>query len=96
MEVNEALVDKLAGLARLQFSPEEKQAITHDLQRMIGLVEKMNEVDTNNVEPLLHMSEGKNRFRKDEIVGQVDKAKALKNSANHNEDFFLVPKVIKQ
>lgn len=96
MEVNEALVDKLANLARLKFDKEEKTAIGKDLEKMIALVEKMNEVDTENVAPLLHMSSHTNRMRKDEIAGQVKKEAALKNAANHNKDFFLVPKVIKK
>ncbi len=96
MEVNEALVDKLANLARLRFTGEEKTAIQNDLQRMISFVQKMDDVDTGAIEPLLHMSAESNTFREDEVSGQVDKKEALKNAANHNEDFFLVPKVIKQ
>jgi len=57
MEVNDAMVDKLANLARLQFNDTEKEGIKTDLQRMIKFVEKLNEVDTTGVEPLLHMSE---------------------------------------
>ncbi len=96
MEVNEALVDKLAKLSRLGFSDGEKDAIRNDLQRMISFVQKMDEVNTDSVEPLLHMSAGSNRFRKDEVQGQVEKIAALRSAGNHNEDFFLVPKVIKQ
>jgi aspartyl-tRNA(Asn)/glutamyl-tRNA(Gln) amidotransferase subunit C len=96
MEVNEELVDKLANLAKLRFADEEKEAITNDLQRMISFVQKMDEVDTNAVEPILHMSNSTNIFRADEIGDQVDKKEALKNAAGHNEDFFLVPKVIKK
>jgi aspartyl-tRNA(Asn)/glutamyl-tRNA(Gln) amidotransferase subunit C len=96
MEVNEALVDKLAGLARLSFNAEEKKAIAGDLEKMINFVRKMEEVDTSSVEPLLHMSGQKNIFREDEVTGQVSKNAALKNAGHHNDDFFLVPKVIKQ
>lgn len=55
MEVNEALVDKLSDLARLKFDPTAKEEIRNDLQKMIQFVEKLNEVDTTGVEPLLHM-----------------------------------------
>jgi len=96
MEVTEAMVDKLASLARLRFDAEEKTAITTDLRRMIDFVQKMDEVDTSNVEPLLHMSGQQNIFREDVIEGQVSKQEALKNAGLHNADFFLVPKVIKQ
>ena len=57
MEVNDAMVDKLAILARLKFEDGEKAAIKADLQRMIRFVEKLNELDTTGVEPLLHVSD---------------------------------------
>ena len=69
MEVNEALVDKLANLARLKFNDAEKEAIKNDLQKMIQFVEKLNELDTTGVEPLLHMSSNVNVLRADEIKG---------------------------
>ncbi|MFN8252967.1 MAG: Asp-tRNA(Asn)/Glu-tRNA(Gln) amidotransferase subunit GatC [Ferruginibacter sp.] len=96
MEVNEALVDKLANLARLQFSPEEKPAIQNDLQRMIQFVEKLNEVDTTGVEPLLHMSDQVNVLREDEVAGSISTEEGLKNAPVHDAQFFKVPKVIKK
>ncbi|MGZ8517867.1 MAG: Asp-tRNA(Asn)/Glu-tRNA(Gln) amidotransferase subunit GatC, partial [Chitinophagaceae bacterium] len=57
MEVNDALVDKLAHLARLKFNDTEMQEIKSDLQRMIIFVEKLNELDLEGVEPMLHMSD---------------------------------------
>jgi aspartyl-tRNA(Asn)/glutamyl-tRNA(Gln) amidotransferase subunit C len=96
MEVNDALVDKLANLSRLQFSATEKEAIKADLQRMIQFVEKLNELDTTGVEPLLHMSEQVNILREDEVQGSVSRTEALQNAPVHDEEFFKVPKVIKK
>lgn len=96
MEVNDEMVDKLANLARLQFKAEEKEGIKNDLQRMIKFVEKLNEVDTTGVEPLLHMSEQVNVLREDEVKGSVETAEGLKNAPVHDEQFFKVPKVIKK
>lgn len=96
MEVNDEMVDKLANLARLQFKAEEKEGIKNDLQRMIQFVEKLNEVDTTGVEPLLHMSEQVNVLREDEVKGSVAVAEALKNAPVHDAHFFKVPKVIKK
>jgi aspartyl-tRNA(Asn)/glutamyl-tRNA(Gln) amidotransferase subunit C len=96
MEVNDEMVNKLANLSRLQFNPEEKESIKNDLQRMIAFVEKLNEVDTTGVEPLLHMSEQVNVLREDEVKGSVTTAAALKNAPVHDEQFFKVPKVIKK
>lgn len=94
MEVNEALVDKLATLSRLQFSESEKKAIRNDLQNMISFVEKLNELDTTGVEPLLHMSDNVNVLRDDVVKGSISREEGLKNAPLHDETYFKVPKVI--
>jgi aspartyl-tRNA(Asn)/glutamyl-tRNA(Gln) amidotransferase subunit C len=96
MEVNDAMVDKLAHLARLQFNDADKAEIKTDLQRMIAFVEKLNELDLSGVEPLMHMSDEVNVLREDEIKGSVSREDALKNAPLHDEQFFKVPKVIKK
>ena len=96
MEVNEALVDKLSDLARLKFDPTAKEEIRNDLQKMIQFVEKLNEVDTTGVEPLLHMSGNINVLRPDEVKGSIPREAGLQNAAIHDEQFFKVPKVIKK
>ena len=96
MEVNDALVDKLANLARLQFDDAEKSAIKTDLQRMIQFVEKLNELDTTGVAPLLHMSDNINAVREDEVKGSISREEGLQNAPLKDEQFFKVPKVIKK
>lgn len=96
MEVNDALVDKLANLARLKFDENEKIEIKNDLQKMIGFVDKLNELDTTGVEPLLHMSENVNVLRADEVAGSISREEALKNAPLHDDRFFKVPKVIRK
>ena len=96
MEVNDAMVDKLADLAKLEFNDAEKQEIKHDLQRMIAFVEKLNELDLTGIEPMLHMSDEVNVLREDEIKGSISREEALKNAPLHDERFFKVPKVIKK
>ena len=96
MEVNEAMVDKLANLARLKFDDAEKEAIKNDLQKMIQFVEKLNELDTTGVEPLLHMSSNVNVLRVDEIKGSITREEGLQNAPIHDDQFFKVPKVIKK
>ena len=90
------MVTKLASLAKLRFDAQEAEAIKEDLQRMISFVQKMDEVDTSQVEPLQHMAAVQNTWRADEINGSCDKEQALKNAGKHNDDFFMVPKVIKK
>lgn len=96
MEVNDALVDKLSRLARLHFTDAEKAGIRHDLQRMIGFVEKLNELDLDHVRPLLHMTSEKNVMRDDVVRGSVTREEALENAPDHDEQFFKVPKVIRK
>jgi aspartyl-tRNA(Asn)/glutamyl-tRNA(Gln) amidotransferase subunit C len=96
MEVTDALVDKLANLARLKFDLPEKEAIKNDLQKMIQFVEKLNELDTTGVEPLLHMSSNVNVLRADEVKGSITREAGLQNAAIHDDQFFKVPKVIKK
>lgn len=96
MEVNDVLVDKLANLARLKFDATEKEAIKNDLQKMIRFVEKLNELDTTGVEPLLHMSDNINILRADEVTGSISREAGLQNAPVHDEQFFKVPKVIKK
>ena len=94
MEVNDALIEKLAHLSRLKFNDDEKAEIKHDLQRMISFVEKLNELDLKDVEPLIHMSEEVNVLREDEVKGSVSREDGLKNAPLHDDQFFKVPKVI--
>ena len=96
MEVNDQLVDKLANLSRLQFDATEKAAIKADLQSMIQFIDKLNELDTTGVEPLLHMSDNVNVLRTDEVQGSISREKALSNAPVHDEQFFKVPKVIQK
>jgi aspartyl-tRNA(Asn)/glutamyl-tRNA(Gln) amidotransferase subunit C len=96
MEINDAMVDKLAHLSRLQFNEAEKVEIKNDLQRMIAFVEKLNELDLEEVKPMLFMSDEVNVLREDEIKGSVSREEALKNAPLHDEQFFKVPKVIKK
>ena len=96
MEVNDALVDKLSRLARLKFDASEKDEIKKDLEKMIAFVEKLNELDTTGVKPLLHMSDEVNVLREDEVKGSITREDALRNAPLHDKQFFKVPKVIRK
>jgi aspartyl-tRNA(Asn)/glutamyl-tRNA(Gln) amidotransferase subunit C len=96
MEVNDALIDNLSNLARLEFNPTEKEEIKKDLQRMIHFVEKLGELDTTGVEPLLHMSPEINVLREDLPQGSVSRAEALSAAPATDGIYFKVPKVIRK
>ena len=94
MEINDELVDKLAMLARLHFDETEKPVIKNDLEKMIRFVDKLNELDTAGVEPLMHINGNMNILREDEVVQVCSREEALLNSPLKDERFFKVPKVI--
>lgn len=94
MDINDQLVDKLAMLSRLQFDEKEKSALKTDLEKMIHFIDKLNELDTAGVEPLMHISNNINNLREDEVKQVINREEALKNSSFKNEFFFQVPKVI--
>jgi aspartyl-tRNA(Asn)/glutamyl-tRNA(Gln) amidotransferase subunit C len=96
MEVNDSLVERIAHLSRLQFDAAEKESVKKDLQRMISFVEKLNELDTTGVEPLLHMGHNSNILRTDEVKGSISREEGLKNAPLPDIQFFKVPKVIKK
>ncbi|GGH75560.1 aspartyl-tRNA(Asn)/glutamyl-tRNA(Gln) amidotransferase subunit C [Filimonas zeae] len=96
MEITDKAFDQLAHLSRLQFTDTEKEEIKGDLQRMIAFVEKLEEVDTTGVTPLLHMSSASNVWREDAVKGSVTREDALLNAADADGQFFKVPKVIKK
>jgi aspartyl-tRNA(Asn)/glutamyl-tRNA(Gln) amidotransferase subunit C len=96
MELNDALIDKLAHLSRFRFDGPEKQEIKKDLEKMISFFDKLNELDTTGVEPLLHMTDHQNIFRPDVVSGSLEKEKVFENAPLHDDHFFKVPRVIKR
>ena len=94
MEVNEQLIDNLANLAKLSFDAAEKAEIKVDLQKMISFIDKLNEVDTSGVEPLLFMTNEVNVLRQDEVKGSVSREEGLYNAPTRDDQYFKVPKVI--
>jgi aspartyl-tRNA(Asn)/glutamyl-tRNA(Gln) amidotransferase subunit C len=96
MEVNDALIDNLANLARLEFNAAEKEGIKNDLQRMIQFVEKLSELDTTGVEPLMHMSPEINVLRDDIPHGSISREQALAAAPATDGRYFEVPKVIRK
>ena len=94
MEINDETVNKLAYLARLEFSAEEKQDLKTDLSRIITWIDKLNELNTEQVEPLIYMSNEINVLRPDELSNTVSHEEALLNAPKKDSDYFRVPKVL--
>lgn len=95
MEITDELVQRVAHLARLSFNEEELPRMRQDMQRMIAFVEKLNELDTTGVEPLIHMSTETNVLREDIEANTLTQEEALANAPSRDSDYFKVPKVLR-
>ena len=94
MQLDNALISRLEKLARLQLSGPEREKLTGDLQSMLDMVDKLRELDTTGVEPLIYLHDQVNVWREDVIGEQLPVEQALLNAPKHDSQFFRVPKVI--
>ncbi len=96
MKVNEQLIGHLSHLARLQFDTQAEQEMINDLNRILGFVEKLEEVNTEGVEPLIYMTDETNILREDAVLQTITQDEALKNAPKKDSDYFRVPRFIDQ
>jgi len=94
MSVTAKDVEYVATLARLLFSDEEKQLLTHQLNEILKYMEQLNELDTSSVEPLAHVIELQNALREDIQRECLPRTEALRNAPAQDGNFFKVPKVL--
>ncbi|MCU0319546.1 MAG: Asp-tRNA(Asn)/Glu-tRNA(Gln) amidotransferase subunit GatC [Flavobacteriales bacterium] len=97
MQITEQTLDRIAELAKLDYSdPAARAAILADMERVLSFVERLNEVDTAGVEPLIFMTEEENVLRPDAVIASdiVSKQEALRNSPVKDSDYFKVPRVV--
>lgn len=95
MKIDDATLDRIAELARLDVSdPAERTRLLADMQRVLDFVEKLNGVDTRGVEPLIHISEEQDVLREDIALPGLSKQEALMNAPVKDSDYFKVPKVV--
>jgi aspartyl-tRNA(Asn)/glutamyl-tRNA(Gln) amidotransferase subunit C len=89
-----ATVDHVAMLARLDFDPSEKADMARQLSRIVEYVEKLNELDTEDVSPTAHAVPLRNVLRDDEVSPPLDREDALLNAPDREGGFFRVPRVL--
>jgi aspartyl-tRNA(Asn)/glutamyl-tRNA(Gln) amidotransferase subunit C len=87
-------VEYVAHLARLEISGEEKEKFTSQLNDILLYIDKLNELNTGNIEPMSHAIAVTNAFREDKIVDSIGTEKSLANAPDARGEFFRVPKVI--
>ena len=96
MEVNNKLIQDLSRLAKLKFDEQAAEKMKGDLDKIIGFVNKLSEIDTEGVEPLIYLSEEVNVLRVDEIKHEISQENALKNAPQKDSDYFKVPTVLRK
>ncbi len=94
MQIDKALLDKLAHLARLEFTAAEAEEMLNDINTIVAWVDKLQEIDTTGVEPLTSMSHEINALREDEVGTHLERTRALENAPSTDGVFFKVPKVL--
>ncbi len=94
MTIDLKTIKHIAKLSRISLEDEKAQKLATDLSSIFEFIEKLNELNTKNVEPLTSIAETTLKFRKDEVKSENIREKILKNSPSDNKDFFVVPKVV--
>ncbi len=94
MIIDDETVEKIAHLARLELNADEKQEMIKDMNKILGFMDKLNEIDTTGVEPLVYLTNEVNVLREDIVKQEITHEEALLNAPKHDKDFFLVAKVI--
>ncbi len=94
MKIDKPLILKLEKLAKLKLSENEREELLGDLNNILGMVDKLDKLDTTDVKPLVYLTDEPNEARADIKSHSIDREQALKNAPDKNEQFFKVPKVI--
>lgn len=94
MKIDRSLLEKIAHLSRLEIDEKDVDKMLADMTAIVDWVEKLNEVDTEGIQPLTTMSHEVNVVRSDEVKDHLDHEKALSQAPKKDENYFRVPKVI--
>ncbi|MEX1000360.1 MAG: Asp-tRNA(Asn)/Glu-tRNA(Gln) amidotransferase subunit GatC [Thermodesulfobacteriota bacterium] len=94
MKISKDDVVKVAELARLEVTEEETAIFTEQLGNILEYIEKLNELDTDNVEPTSHVLDISTPLREDKVVKWLSIEEVLQNAPESEDDFFVVPQVI--
>jgi aspartyl-tRNA(Asn)/glutamyl-tRNA(Gln) amidotransferase subunit C len=94
MKISKDDVTKVAELARLEVTEEETEIFTEQLGNILEYIEKLNDLDTDNVEPTSHVLDISTPLREDKVVKWLSIEEVLQNAPESEDDFFVVPQVI--
>ena len=92
--ISDETIEYVGILAKLELSAEEKEQAKKDMGDMLDYIDKLNELDTSNVEPMSHVFPVHNVFREDVVVNGDDRENILKNAPEEKDGSFVVPKTV--
>ena len=96
MKVNNKLITDLANLSKLKFDSTATKQMKSDFKNMLNFVNKLSEINTKDIKPLIYLSEEINSLRSDKIENTLSQKDALKNAPNKDSDYFKVPVILKK
>ena len=94
MTIDLKTIKHISKLSRISVDDEKAKKLAGDMNSIFDFIEKLNELDTDNVEPLTYVAETTLKLRVDEVKSGNIREQVLKNSPDENEDFFVVPRVV--
>lgn len=94
MNINQNVISKLARLSKLKFNEDEMKLISNDLSKMLDFINQLQDLDTEGIDPLIHMNEEINNWREDQVQGMISQEEALSNSPVKDGTYFKLPKVL--
>jgi len=94
MKLDENMVNRIAELSKLEFNGDQKKAILKDMNQMLDFIDQLNEIDTEGVEPLIHMTADVNILREDDAISSTSQEEALRNAPSKDSTYFKIPKVL--
>ncbi|WP_027306986.1 Asp-tRNA(Asn)/Glu-tRNA(Gln) amidotransferase subunit GatC [Candidatus Pelagibacter communis] len=94
MTIDLKTIKHISKLSRISVDDEKANKLAGDLNSIFDFIEKLNELNTDNIEPLTSVAETTLKLRADEVKSENIRDQILKNSPEENEDFFVVPRVV--
>ncbi|MXV15551.1 Asp-tRNA(Asn)/Glu-tRNA(Gln) amidotransferase subunit GatC [Hufsiella ginkgonis] len=95
MNIDHNTINRIAHLARLEVNESEKEALLEDMNNILSFMDKLNELDTTGVEPLIYLTDEVNVYRDDVVKQEITVADALRNAPTQDGKYFKVAKVIR-
>lgn len=95
MKIDDKLLDKLSDLSKLSLDDNSREKMKGDMEKMLTFIEKLNELDTADIDPLVYVNERTHVLRADVEIQSTTQDQALKNAPDKDTDYIKVPKVLR-